>query len=298
MERIDSGTIARFVNALNGRGLAVHDAWDWSKRHPVVRLSFAGGNFRRPGELQASAMQQIAAAERRAGLPAFEVPTLAGGFSDLLEALHDRTGERIVVLVDEYDKQILNALEGPAPSGERGETPAAADAQATTNGDDLRGLYGTLKDCDAHVELSFITGVSKFSKVSIFSDLLDRLHERPGVDAVGVISNLHLHPFNTSSSDFNVAGFEPPTGHGAFIADRAEVDPGSFEAAGIEMLRGRNFNDGDRPDTQPAVIISEAMAQRFWTDGDAVGRLVPRRDDGPPLARRGRGERREGAHAR
>ena len=33
------------------RGLAVHDGWDWSKRHPVVRLSFAGGNFRRPGEL-------------------------------------------------------------------------------------------------------------------------------------------------------------------------------------------------------------------------------------------------------
>ena len=152
------------------RGLAVHDAWDWSKRHPVVRLSFAGGNFRRPGELQASAMQQIAAAERRAGLPASEVPTPAGRFADLLEALHDRTGERIVVLVDEYDKPILNALEGPAPSGERGETPAA-DSQATANRDDLRGLYGTLKDCDAHVELTFITGVSKFSKVSLFSDL-------------------------------------------------------------------------------------------------------------------------------
>ena len=152
------------------RGLAVHDGWDWSKRHPVVRLSFAGGNFRRPGELQASGMQQLAAAERRAGLPASEVPTLAGRFADLLEALHDRTDERIVVLVDEYDKPILNALEGPAPSGERGETPAA-DSQATANRDDLRGLYGTLKDCDAHVELTFITGVSKFSKVSLFSDL-------------------------------------------------------------------------------------------------------------------------------
>ena len=152
------------------RGLAVHDGWDWSKRHPVVRLSFAGGNFRRPGELQASAMQQFAAAERQAGLPASEVPTLAGRFADLLEALHDRTGERIVVLVDEYDKPILNALEGPTPPSERGETPAA-NAQATANRDDLRGLYGTLKDCDAHVELTFITGVSKFSKVSLFSDL-------------------------------------------------------------------------------------------------------------------------------
>ncbi len=153
------------------RGLAVHDVWNWSKRRPVVRLSFAGGNFKRPAELHASVMRQLAASERRAGLPASGVPTPAGRFADLLEALHDRTGERVVVLVDEYDKPILNALEGPAPSGERGETPAAANVQATANRDDLRGLYGTLKDCDAHVELTFITGVSKLSKVSLFSDL-------------------------------------------------------------------------------------------------------------------------------
>ena len=153
------------------RGLAIHDAWDWSKRHPVVRLSFAGGNFRRPDELRASTVQQLAAAERRARLPASDIASPAGRFADLLEALHERTRERVVVLVDEYDKPILNALEGSAPSDGHGKTPAAANAQATANRDDLRGLYGTLKDCDAHVELTFITGVSKFSKVSLFSDL-------------------------------------------------------------------------------------------------------------------------------
>ena len=51
---------------------------------------------------------------------------------------------------------------------------------------------------------------------------------------------------------------------------------------GIEILRGRNFNDADRPDTQPVVIIGEAMARRCWTDGDAVGRLVRGREDDPP----------------
>ena len=112
--------------------------------------------------------------------------------------------------------------------------------------------------------------------------LLDRFRTLPGVEAVGVISNLHLHPFNTSSNDFNVEGFEPPTHHGVFIADRAEVDPLFFEAAAIEILLGRNFNDADRPDTQPVVIISEAMARRFSTDRDGVGRLVQRRDDDPP----------------
>ena len=48
------------------RGLAVHDGWDWSKRHPVVRLDFSGGNFKRPGELQANAVRQLTAAQDRA----------------------------------------------------------------------------------------------------------------------------------------------------------------------------------------------------------------------------------------
>ena len=166
------------------RRLAIHDAWDWSRPRPVVRLSFAGGNYRRPGELQASVVQQLAAAERRAGLPVSGVSTPAGRFAGLLEALHERTGERVVVLVDEYDKPILDALEGPArAANERPDSPGAsraglaepvaadAGAQAQANRDDLRGLYGTLKDCDAHVERTFLTGVSKFSKVSLFSDL-------------------------------------------------------------------------------------------------------------------------------
>ena len=153
------------------RGLAVHDAWDWSKRRPVVRLSFAGGNFKRPDALAESATAQIEDVGRRAGIDA------GGGsppvrFRRLIEALHERTGERVVVLVDEYDKPILDARdETQLPGEERGAAPCAGNDQARTNRDDLRGLYGMLKDCDAHVELTFLTGVSKFSKVSLFSDL-------------------------------------------------------------------------------------------------------------------------------
>ena len=108
--------------------------------------------------------------------------------------------------------------------------------------------------------------------------LLDRFRQLPGVEAVGFIDNLHLNPLSTQSVDFNVDGHEPPIDHGAFIADRAEVDAGFFDAAGIGIVSGRNFTDTDLPDSRPVAIISEAMAQRFWRDGDAVGRLV-RRDD-------------------
>ena len=109
--------------------------------------------------------------------------------------------------------------------------------------------------------------------------LVDRFRQLPGVEAIGLIDNLHLNTMSTQSSDFNVDGHEPPTDHRAFIADRAEVDAGFFDAAGIQILRGRNFNDADLPDNQPVAIISEAMAQRFWKDGDAVGRLIRRRDE-------------------
>ena len=134
--------------------------------------------------------------------------------------------------------------------------------------------------------MTFLTPATRFTpdEARIYTRrLLDRFRALPGVEAVGAISNLHLNPLGTQSSDFNVDGFEPPADHGAFIADRAEVDPGFFEAAGIQIVRGRNFNDADREDSQPVAIISEAMARRFWTDGDAVGRLVRRRaDDDPP----------------
>ena len=139
------------------RDLAVHDGWNWSRSHPVVRLSFGGGNYGRPGQLLARLAEQLADLERETGALASEGATPSGRFTRLLAALHRQSGQRVVVLVDEYDKPILDALD---------------DAEiAKANRDDLRGMYGTIKECDAHIELTFITGVSKFSKVSLFSDL-------------------------------------------------------------------------------------------------------------------------------
>ena len=138
-------------------GLHIHDRHDWSKRHPVVRLSFSGGNFKDPDLLEANVMEQLAAAERRSGVGS-EFLTAAGRFAGLLEALHGHTGRRVAVLVDEYDKPILDGL-------------VDAPEVARANRDYLRGLYGVIKDSDAHVRFTFLTGVSKFSKVSVFSVL-------------------------------------------------------------------------------------------------------------------------------
>ena len=137
-------------------GLHVHDHWDWSVRHPVVRLSFGGGHFREPGHLHANVMAQFDAVESDAvASPGYAAA--ADRFRHLLLALHRWAGQRVVVLVDEYDKPILDALDLPDV--------------ARANRDFLRGLYAVVKDCDAHVRFTFLTGVSKFSKVSLFSGL-------------------------------------------------------------------------------------------------------------------------------
>jgi len=152
-------TLKEFFQGNEGlfEGLYIHDHHDWSKRHPVVRLSFGGGNFTQPGMLEANVMEQLAAAERRMGVVS-EYLTAAGRFAYLLEALHGQTGQRVAVLVDEYDKPILDAL-------------VEAPEVALANRDYLRGLYGVIKDSDAHVRFTFLTGISKFSKVNLFSQL-------------------------------------------------------------------------------------------------------------------------------
>ena len=138
------------------RGLAIHDNWDWQTRYPVVRFSFAAGDFSAPGALAADCADQMAAMERRIGA-APQSATLHRRLADLVNALHAQTRQPVVVLVDEYDRPITAAFGEPAI--------------AAGNRDFLRGLYGVVKDCDALIRFSFFTGVSKFSKVSIFSDL-------------------------------------------------------------------------------------------------------------------------------
>ncbi len=137
-------------------GLHIHARHDWSQRHPVVRLSFGGGSFIEPANVNTSVLAQLEAVAEREGVSA-RYATAPERFAHLLRTLHAHAGQRVAVLVDEYDKPILDVLE------ER-ET-------ARANRDYLRGLYGVIKDNDAHVRFTFLTGITKFSKVNLFSQL-------------------------------------------------------------------------------------------------------------------------------
>ncbi len=139
------------------RGLYIHDHWDWSVKHPVVRLSF-GGKYNETGDLDDDIGNQLAIMERNAGLDPAQAPRSAPSrLRDLLDRLHQTTGRQAVVLVDEYDKPILDVIDRPE--------------MATANRDYLRGFYGIIKDSARDVRFVFVTGVSMFSRVSLFSGL-------------------------------------------------------------------------------------------------------------------------------
>ena len=138
------------------RGLHIHSRWDWSVRRPVLRLSFDYGHFHEPGHLHTNLMERLDDLEIDAGTES-RPWTGPGRLAHLIRTLHRRSGRGVVVLVDEYDKPILDALKVPEV--------------AKANRDYLRGLYGVIKGCDEHIRFTFITGVSKFSKVSLFSGL-------------------------------------------------------------------------------------------------------------------------------
>ncbi len=138
------------------QGLAAYDQWDWSVRRPVLILDFGNVDASLPGDLQEDVGEQVDGMERSHGLKRL-YNTARGRLRHLIRTLHERSGRRVVLLVDEYDKPIIDALEQPD--------------LATKNRNFLRSVYSVIKSCDQHIRFSFITGVSKFSKVSLFSSL-------------------------------------------------------------------------------------------------------------------------------
>ena len=137
-------------------GLFIHDKWDWTRRFPVVRISFGTGLLTTRAELDAKIHEILQDNQERLGVQCSH-DSISGRFEQLIRFAHQKYGERVVVLVDEYDKPILDNILDPATAG--------------AMRDGLRNLYSVIKSAGAHIRFAFLTGVSRFSKVSLFSDL-------------------------------------------------------------------------------------------------------------------------------
>ena len=129
------------------------DAW---KRYPVLYFDFNGVNYQQPNALEEALSMQMKRWEKEYGSDSGEI-AIGARFQNILIAAYKKTGLRSVVLVDEYDKPLLDVIEKRDLYEHNKEV--------------LKGFFSTLKSFDEYLQFIFITGVSKFQKVSIFSDL-------------------------------------------------------------------------------------------------------------------------------
>lgn len=139
------------------RGLAIEGLeTEWSV-YPVFHVDFNGSNFTEAGVLEKRLNGYVSDWEAMYGL-SYDRDTLdlGGRFIKVLEAAHRQTGRRCVVLIDEYDKPILDVLDAD---------PALEDRHRNV----LKGFYSVFKGADEHLQFVLLTGVTKFSQVSVFS---------------------------------------------------------------------------------------------------------------------------------
>ena len=139
------------------RGLHIHDRWDWSTVFPVIRIGFAEGVLHDRAALDRRIRAILLENSENLGVRCRDSEDIPTCFGELIRGAQAATGQRVVVLVDECDKPILDNITRPDVAREMR--------------DGLRNLYSVIKGQDAHIRFAFLAGVSKFSKVSLFSGL-------------------------------------------------------------------------------------------------------------------------------
>ncbi|MBO5131815.1 MAG: AAA family ATPase, partial [Paludibacteraceae bacterium] len=124
--------------------------------HPVLHLDLNTAKYKEPGKLDAVLDKTLSKWEKLYDIKPHD-PDFGMRFEDVIQCAYEKSGERVVVLVDEYDKPLLETI---------GNEALQDDYRST-----LKSFYGALKSKDGCIKFAMLTGVTKFGKVSVFSDL-------------------------------------------------------------------------------------------------------------------------------
>jgi hypothetical protein len=138
-------------------GLWIEDKWDWSETYPVIRMSLDA--IGHEIGLREALLKELNRLARHFDLTLMEDKSIGGAFRELIEAVAKKTGKQVVILIDEYDRPIVDYID-----------PYNLE-KANAQRDVLKDFFSILKNASNHIRFLLITGVSKFSKVSIFSEL-------------------------------------------------------------------------------------------------------------------------------
>ncbi|OQY36579.1 MAG: hypothetical protein B6229_09760 [Spirochaetaceae bacterium 4572_7] len=134
-------------------GLYIYDKWDWSVKHPVIKISFASGNFQTPEVLREEISNILEDICDDLGIDY----NTRFSLKKLIRMVYKKYNQKVVILVDEYDKPIIDVITNREV--------------ADKNREILGNFYSAIKDSDQYVKFAMLTGVSKFSQMSLFSKL-------------------------------------------------------------------------------------------------------------------------------
>lgn len=224
------------------KGLSIYDMdWDW-KEYPVLRLDLNVKKYDEIGGLDAVLDNIFREWEKKYEITVHS-DDLSVRFSNIIKGAHEKTGEGVVILVDEYDKPLVGNIN--------------REAEYEHYRNMLASIYANFKSCSDHIRLMFMTGVSRFSKLSIFSDL----------------NNINEMGFDDDFSD--ICGISERELHGYFrqgiqgLADEMDVSYGDAWRLLKENYDGYRFSKNGSEMYNPWSVLS-AMQKReianYWND--------------------------------
>ncbi|MCS7075055.1 MAG: AAA family ATPase, partial [Bacteroidia bacterium] len=139
------------------RGLYIYENWNWEKSFPVIKIDFVGGNYTNTENLNNRLTRLLENLYDYHQVSYTKKLDFPNDFEYLILSIYKKYKEKVVILVDEYDKPILDCI--------------TDSKTATNNREILKGFYSVIKASDEYLRFVLLTGVSKFSKTSIFSGL-------------------------------------------------------------------------------------------------------------------------------
>ena len=135
------------------KGLFIYDKWNWDVSYPVITISFGGGDYSTSQNLENEIIDIIDDISSDLGIKRDSHLT----FKRLIKEVYKKYGQKVVILVDEYDKPIIDTISNKETARENRAL--------------LGSFYSAIKASDQYIKFAMLTGVSKFSKVNLFSNL-------------------------------------------------------------------------------------------------------------------------------
>lgn len=232
--------------------------WKWEK-YPVIRFDFSSGDIVTIEQLDTLIDETLKGYERQYGITS-EVKDANIRMVNLMRTLHKQTGKRVVVLVDEYDNFILHAL---------GDKEKVAQARHR-----FQNVFGPLKAEDDHLQFAFITGISKFSQMGVFSKL-NNLNNISMFDDYAALCGISEEELTTQlRPDIELMASRNGTDYdGMLTCLKVRYDGYHFSKSMVDMYNPFSllnaFNSGDVTD--------------YWFDRGTSGALINMLAQMPPV---------------